>query len=73
MKKAGVVILIIGFLFTVFTGLNFVTTEKVVDIGKLEINAQKNRTIEWSPVIGTVMMAIGAGFYLLSKRRSMTV
>jgi hypothetical protein len=68
MKKAGIIILILGLLVTMFTGLNFVTREKVVDIGELEIHANKNHSLSWSPVIGVVMMAIGAGFYLLGSK-----
>lgn len=69
MKKAGLIILMLGLLVTMFTGLNFVTREKVVDIGELEISANKNHSLSWSPVIGVVMMAIGAGFYLLSSKK----
>lgn len=69
MKKAGLIVLILGLLVTMFTGLNFVTREKVVDIGELEISANKNHSLSWSPVIGVVMMAIGAGFYLLGSKK----
>jgi hypothetical protein len=70
MKKAGIIILILGLLVTMFTGLDFVTREKVVDIGTLEISANKNHSLAWSPVVGVVMMAIGAGFYLLVSRKN---
>jgi hypothetical protein len=68
MKKAGIIILMLGLLVTMFTGLSFVTREKVVDIGELEISANKNHSLSWSPVVGVVMMAIGAGFYLLGNK-----
>lgn len=69
MKKAGIIILIVGLLISVFTGLNFVTREKVADIGKVEIHANKNHPLSWSPVVGVVMMAIGADIYLLGQKR----
>jgi hypothetical protein len=68
MKKAGIIILIVGLAVTLFTGLTFVTKEKVVDIGALEISANKNHSLSWSPVIGVVMMAIGACFYMVSTK-----
>jgi hypothetical protein len=37
---------------------------------KLEISANKNHSLSWSPVVGVVMMAIGAGFYLLGSRKN---
>jgi hypothetical protein len=65
MKKAGIIILIVGLVVTMVTGLSFVTREKVVDIGKLEVNVNKRHSFSWSPVAGMVMMAIGAGIYLV--------
>jgi hypothetical protein len=72
MKKAGIILLIIGLAITLFTGLSFVTREKVVDIGELEISAKKNHSLTWSPIFGIVIIAIGAGFFLLSKKGSMS-
>jgi hypothetical protein len=69
MKKAGIIILIIGLVVTIVTGLSFVTREKVVDLGKLEINANKRHSLSWSPVVGVVMMTIGAGVYLIGIRK----
>ncbi len=69
MKNAGIIILIIGLVVTIVTGLTFVTREKVVDIGKLEINANKKHSLSWSPVVGVVMMAIGAGVYLTGTKK----
>jgi len=69
MKKAGIIILIIGLVVTIVTGLTFVTKEKVVDIGKLEIKADKKHSLSWSPVVGVVMMSIGAGVYLSGPKK----
>jgi hypothetical protein len=73
MRKAGIIILIIGLVVTIVTGLSFVTREKVVDIGKLEISANKKHSLSWSPVVGVVMMTIGAGIYVRSSDRSIVV
>jgi hypothetical protein len=70
MKKTGIILLIIGIIFTLFTGLKFVTREKVVDIGKLEISADKNHSISWSPIVGVVVIVIGAGLYLTGRKNS---
>jgi hypothetical protein len=69
MKKTGIIILIIGLIITMFTGLDFVTREKVVDIGKLEIRAHKNHSLSWSPVVGIIIMVIGAGAYIVGTKK----
>lgn len=69
MKKAGIIIMVIGLLVSIFTGFNFVTKEKVVDIGTLEITSDKNHGLTWSPIIGLVAIAVGAGIYFLGAKR----
>ena len=69
MKTAGIVILVIGLLFTVFTGINFVTKKKVVDIGNLEISRDKKHNLAWSPFIGVFVMIIGGGFYFYGTKK----
>jgi hypothetical protein len=65
--------LIIGLAFTLFTGFSFVTMEKVVDIGKLEISAKMNHSISWSPTVGVIAIAIGAGLYLPGRKHSTSI
>jgi hypothetical protein len=70
MKKASIIIFLIGLVITIVTQFNFVTKEKVVDIGKLEITADVNRGVSWSPIVGLAVMAIGAGVYMVSLKKS---
>jgi hypothetical protein len=60
MKKAGIVIIILGLLLTIFTAATFFTREKVVDIGEVHITANKKHNLRWSPLIGIAVMGIGA-------------
>lgn len=59
MKTTGMVLLAIGLLLTIFTTFQFFTKEKVVDLGVIEITADKPHNYSWSPVIGIVVMGIG--------------
>jgi hypothetical protein len=59
MKKAGIVIILIGLGLTIFTAFTFFTKEKVVDIGKVEITRNKPHHLNWSPLIGIAVMGIG--------------
>ena len=59
MKTAGIFIIVIGLLLTIFTAFTFFTKEKVVDIGKVEITADKSHHLNWSPLIGVAVMVIG--------------
>ena len=40
MKTAGIIIFIVGLLMTLYTGFTYVTKEKVVDLGEIEIRTE---------------------------------
>jgi hypothetical protein len=69
MKSVGLIILFVGLAITVVTGFSFVTREKVVDLGEVQISRNKNHNVAWSPIAGGVVMAIGGGILLLGYRK----
>jgi len=58
-KIAGIILIVIGIIMMAYTGFNFVTTEKVVDLGPVEINKEKDHPVQWSPIIGVALLAGG--------------
>ena len=69
MKTIGIILLAIGLLMTVITGFTFVTKEKVVDVGPLEVNKQERHPIYWSPITGLVLAGGGVVLLVLSRRK----
>ena len=67
-KTTGVVLTIIGLLMIIYTGFNYVTTEKVVDIGPIKINKEKNHPVRWSPIAGAVMLVGGIAIIVFAKK-----
>lgn len=72
MKTAGLVILGIGLILTLWTGFHYVTKEKVVDLGSVEITADKQRSEHWSPIVGIVVMVIGGAVLMVGNKKSLT-
>lgn len=68
MKNAGLIIIVIGLALTLITSFNFVTKKKVLDMGNLEVRADKKHVLDWSPLVGIVVMVVGAGTYLYGKK-----
>lgn len=69
MKKAGLVIIILGLLLTIFTAITFFTREKVVDLGSLKITTNKPHYLTWSPLIGIAVMVAGGVMYLIPSKK----
>lgn len=70
-KPLGIVLIVIGIVMLIYTGFNYVTTEKVVDIGPIEINAEKNHTVKWPPIVGLVLIVGGIAIIALDRKRSL--
>ena len=68
-KTIGLIIIAIGLIMTLYTGFNYVTKEKIVDIGSVEITADKDHTARWSPFIGIGIMLIGGVAFLYGKKK----
>lgn len=69
MKKAGIIILIIGLALTIFTTVTFFTREKIVDMGEIQISANKRHNLNWSPFIGLAVMAVGGVLMLVPFKK----
>jgi hypothetical protein len=69
MKQAGIAIFVIGLLITIFTGFKYVTREKVVDIGEIQISRDKTHNLAWSPLVGVAVMAVGGVVFFLSYKK----
>lgn len=68
MKTLGIVLIVIGIVMIAYTGFNYVTTEKVVDLGSIKINKEKNHPVQWSPIIGVVLLIGGIVVIAIDKK-----
>jgi len=68
LRPLGIALSIIGIVMIIYTGFNYVTTEKVVDLGPIKINAEKNHPVQWSPIVGIVLLVGGIVIVLIDKK-----
>lgn len=71
MKALGIVLIAAGIVMMVITGINIVTEEKVVDFGKVEITKKENNPVNWSPIVGAVLLVSGV-IVLIAGNKKMT-
>jgi len=63
MKIIGIVLIVLGVIALAYQGITYTTKERVVDIGPLKIDAQREKTFPLPPVLGGA--AVAAGVILL--------
>ena len=54
----------------IYTGFNFVTTKNVVDAGPIQINKEENHPVQWSPIIGGLLLIGGIALIATNKNKS---
>ena len=64
----GIVLIIIGVVALAYQGISYTTTEKVVDIGPLKVEAKKEKTIPLPPILGGVAVAAGVVLLIVGAR-----
>ncbi|MFN0158337.1 MAG: hypothetical protein ACKVRP_09745 [Bacteroidota bacterium] len=69
MKTVGIVIFVVGVLMTVYTGFTYITTEKVVDLGDIEITKDNEHSVNWQPYVGIGAMVVGGALFFLDKKK----
>lgn len=69
-RTIGIIMIILGTIMLLYNTFNYVTTEKVVDIGPIQINKKVNHPITWSPIIGAVLAAGGVVLLVISTKKN---
>jgi drug/metabolite transporter (DMT)-like permease len=64
-KPIGFILIVIGIIMISYSGFNYVTTEKIVDVGPIQVEAKKNNFVKLSPVLGVIFLA--GGLFILAR------
>lgn len=70
MTLIGLLLIVLGGIGLVYGGVSYMTEEKVLDLGKLEIEAQKEHTIPLPPIAGAILLATGVVVILAGSRKA---
>jgi|BarGraIncu00222A_1022003.scaffolds.fasta_scaffold617955_1 formate-dependent nitrite reductase membrane component NrfD len=69
LKAVGLIIIVMGFILTIYTGFNFNTKDKILDLGGFQITKDKEHSINWSPFIGIGAIVIGGVVFSFGGRK----
>ena len=66
----GIVLIIVGVLVLTFRGIPFVTKEKVVEVGPLQVTKETQRTMPLPPILGALALAGGVVLVILGAKKA---
>ena len=64
----GIVLIVLGAVALAYQGITYTTREKVVDLGPLKVEAEKEKTIPLPPVLGGVAILVGLVLLIANAR-----
>ena len=69
MRMLGLIIVILGALALGYGGFTYVTREKIVDAGPVQVSADKQNTVWIPPIVGGVAVAAGLVLMVVGGRK----
>jgi len=69
MRITGVILIVLGIVLMVFSGVNFQTEKNVANIGPLEINKKENKHIGWPIYVGGIVTLAGIALAIAGKKK----
>lgn len=70
MNKIGIILLVMGIAMIIWTGFTYTKKEKVVDAGPIQISADKEKTVNWPPFAGGILVIGGIILIATAKKSS---
>lgn len=69
MRMLGVALIIFGIVGFLFAGVSYTTSEEVLDVGPIQVEREKERTLPITPVASGMLVVVGGVLTVVGMRR----
>ena len=69
-KSIGLILMIVGAVLLIWTGFTYTKKEKIVDAGPIQITADKEKSVNWPPYAGGIILIAGLVVFITGKKNS---
>ncbi len=67
-RTIALVMIVLGIIMLVWTGFTYTQKEKLVDAGPIQISADKEKSVNWPPYVGGLILIAGVVILTTSKK-----
>jgi uncharacterized membrane protein len=67
-KGIGIVLIVVGAIMLIWTGFTYTKKEKIIDAGPIQLSADRQKTVNWPPYLGGILIIGGVAIVILSKK-----
>ena len=64
----GIIMIVIGIVMLVWTSFTYTRKEKVIDAGPIQVMADRQKTVNWPPYTGGILVIGGIVLLVTSKK-----
>jgi uncharacterized membrane protein len=64
----GIILIVVGIIAFAYGGFTYTTREKVIDAGPLQVSADKEHHVPFSPVLGGICLVGGIVLVIVGSR-----
>jgi uncharacterized membrane protein len=68
-RTLGLILIVIGIAMLIWTGFTYTKKEKIVDAGPIQISADKEKSVNWPPYAGGIILVAGVIVFVTSKKK----
>lgn len=65
----GIILIVIGIIAFAYQGITYTTREKVVDLGPIQVSADKTRTLPLPPIVGGIALVGGIVLLVIGNKK----
>lgn len=65
----AVVLIVFGLAAFAWQGISYTTTEKVVDLGPLQVTAEETKTLPLPPIAGAICLIGGIALLVIGRKK----
>ncbi|MDX9710156.1 MAG: DUF3185 domain-containing protein [Trichloromonas sp.] len=66
----GIVLIVVAVIAFAYQGISYTSREKVVDLGPLQMTAERTRTLPLPPIVGAVALVGGIALLVMGRKNS---
>lgn len=66
----AIALIVVAVIAFAYQGISYTTREKVVDLGPLQMTAERTRTLPLPPIVGTIALVGGIVLLVVGSKKS---
>ncbi|MES2447653.1 MAG: hypothetical protein V4546_10765 [Bacteroidota bacterium] len=68
-KSFGIGLIVLGVVLLIWTGFTYTKKEKVIDAGPIQISADREKSVNWPPYVGGIVLIAGVIVFIGSNKK----